>query len=66
MITYNLYGLKKEETKPYLEDLLLTEKPLSVINALIPLIESKGFHNLRICKVDLTAIPNFINTINLK
>ncbi len=62
---YNLYGLPKGETRPYMEVLLLTEATLDQCQKVKSIAKKDGYSNIRLAVVDLSTPPDFQNAINL-
>lgn len=57
---YNLYGKKPGDKY---EELLLTEKPLSVCEKIKKVAAKDGWGEFRVSEVDLTTAPDFIQSI---
>lgn len=60
-----LYGLAKEDTESYMEQLLATNcKNEQDINKVITVAKQHGFHSFRVAYYNGEK-PNFINTLNI-
>lgn len=64
MKEYLLYGLSKDESRDYMETLLLVTKDENKIKRVIEIASKQGWHSFRRAVYDGSA-PNFTNTINI-
>lgn len=62
---YILYGLAKDATESWQEDLLLADESLERINKVIAIATRDGFHSFRIATFN-GELPDFTKTINQK
>jgi hypothetical protein len=58
-----LYGLKPNETRDYMEDLLCVKNSLHDIDIIKDYAKSKGFHSFRIATF-AGEKPDFLKSIN--
>jgi len=60
-----LYGLPKNETRDYMEDLLLSNVySMDKVNQVIELAKKEGFHSFRIATYNCEA-PDFTKCLNI-
>jgi hypothetical protein len=60
-----LYGLAKNETRDYMEDLLLSNVySMDKVNQVIELAKKEGFHSFRVATFDGKA-PDFTKCLNI-
>ena len=59
-----LWGLRKGENRPWMEELLLTHATsMEEIKKIKKIAEKEGWHHFRVDFVDLTTPPDFTKTI---
>lgn len=59
-----LYGLPKDATERYEEQLLLTNATPELIERVKVLAVKDGFHSFRVATIDLTVAPDFRRTLS--
>lgn len=64
MKEYLLYGLHKDESRDYMETLLLVTKDKNQIDRVIKIASVDGWHSFRTATYNGEA-PNFTNTLNI-
>ena len=61
-----LYGLPKNETRDYMEQLLLSHvHSMDKVNQVIELAKKDGWHSFRIATFSMSNAPDFANTLNI-
>jgi len=61
---YLLYGLAHDESREYMETLLLTTKDQAQIKRVIEIASQQGWHSFRTATYDGEA-PNFVTIVNV-
>jgi hypothetical protein len=61
-----LYGLPKNETRDYMEQLLLSHVySMDKVNEVIELAKAQGWHTFRVATFSMSNAPDFANTLNI-
>ena len=61
-----LYGLAKDETRDYMEELLLSHVySMDKVNEVIQLAKKEGWHSFRVATFSMSNAPDFANTLNI-
>ncbi len=64
-----IYGLKQNETRDYMEDLLacfpVTDKAAQNVEAVKAAASAQGFHSFRIAGFVPGSVPNFAKAVNV-
>ena len=61
-----LYGLRKDETRDYMEELLFSgAKSMDTINKVIELAKKEGFHSFRVATFTMGEKPDFIKALTI-
>jgi hypothetical protein len=61
-----IYGLRKDETRDYMEELLFSgAKSMDTINKVIELAKKEGFHSFRVATFRMGEMPNFTKSLNI-
>ena len=61
-----IYGLRKDETRDYMEELLFSgPKSMDIINKVIELAKKQGFHSFRVATFRMGEKPNFTKSLNI-
>jgi hypothetical protein len=60
-----LYGLPKDATERYQEQLLLTNATPELIERVKVLAARDGFHSFRVATIDLSVAPDFGKTVRV-
>jgi hypothetical protein len=61
-----LYGLAKDETRDYMEQLLLSHvHSMDKVNEVIELAKKEGWHSFRVATFSMSNAPDFANTLNI-
>ena len=61
-----LYGLAKNETRDYMEELLLSHvHSMDKVNKVIELAKKEGWHSFRVATFNMQDAPNFKASLNI-
>jgi phenylalanine-4-hydroxylase len=61
-----LYGLAKDETRDYMEQLLLSHVySMDKVNEVIQLAKKEGWHSFRVATFNMSNVPDFVSTLTI-
>jgi hypothetical protein len=64
-MSYVIWGLAKDETRDYMEDLIADVETIGEAQQAIAWAKAQGFHSIRTSTFDGVSLPDFIGSINV-
>lgn len=64
-MSYVIWGLAKDETRHYMEDLIADVETIEEAQQAIAWAKAQGFHSIRTSFLDGVSLPDFTGSINV-